>query len=334
MTVEIITPSVNVVNFDKVIGDKGTKTPSANVMEYVCRVCYNSYDKMTEGSHELLLAGAAKKGHRSIFDFSNIQFDFRIYDNDKFEYLNHFFAAEKYLNHKVYKLNMDINSITVTGSIRAFIELLERCIYTNFKYVSIFQHIFFAIEDNYSYIINNWPTFPELKSFADSVSGISGHDSVYKFSDIVKQVNMKQDKIHRKILVELITDRGLHNELVRHRPVAHMATSQRFVRYGTNKNPLKVCVDSKRFADQTYISIIKDNSEICYDNYKNLLNNGYAPQIARAALPMGTSLSSFMYCNMEEWEHIFRLRCHPSALPMAREVTNEIFQQMINKHLY
>ena len=47
MDIEIITPVVKVIDFDKII-QEDTDTPSANVMEYVCRVCYNSYDKMKD----------------------------------------------------------------------------------------------------------------------------------------------------------------------------------------------------------------------------------------------------------------------------------------------
>ena len=73
--IEIIKPVVNVIDFDKII-QEDTITPSANVMEYVCRVCYNSYDKMKDGSYIDLLSKSAKKGHRSVFEFSNIQFSY------------------------------------------------------------------------------------------------------------------------------------------------------------------------------------------------------------------------------------------------------------------
>jgi len=334
MSVEIITPIVNVVDFDKIISEKTTETPSAYVMEYVCRVCYNSYDKIKADSYIKLLSDAAKRGHRSIFDFSNVQFVFHINDHQTFISLDHFFESEKYLNHEAYTLNSNSNAIMVTGSIRSFIELLERYTYLSFEYTFVFSQIFSALYDNYEYIITNWPSCPELLNFYNKIVGECDYNERILFTDIIDKVNVKQDKIHRKILVELTTDRGLHNELVRHRPAEHMAESQRYVRYGTDKNPLKICIDSKRFSDEDYVTILKESSEVCYGAYKKLLDGKYAPQVARATLPMGTALKSFIYCNMEEWEHVVRLRYAKDALPMAQEVTGEIFKQMVNKKLF
>lgn len=333
MSVEIIKPKVNVINFNNIVPDNDSLTPSAHVMEYVCRVCYNSYDKMTDNSYISILSGAAKRNHRSIFDFSNIQFVFKLKDQQAFTHIENFFSSEKYLNYDVYTIDADTYCIKVTGSIRAFIELLERYTYSSMEYTFIFNYIFYFLKDNYEYIITNWPTFNELTSFNENTT----IDDVYcecTFEDIVKNVHNRQDKVHRKILVEFVTDRGLHNEAVRHRVFEHMAESQRYVRYGTGKNPLKICVDTIRFSDKAYINALKQISESCYSTYKSMLNDGYAPQLARAALPMGTALKSFIYGNMGNWEHFFRLRSHSAALPMMQEVSNETLQQFINKGLF
>lgn len=332
MKVEIIKPVVNVVDFDKIVLKK-TTTPSAYVMEYVCRVCYNSYDKITEDSHKTLLAGAAKRGHRSVFDFSNIQFDFKIDNSQEMVGLDAFFEGEKYLKHDVYETN-DTYSVKVTGSIRAFIELLERYTYVSSNYAFVFIGIYGELCEKFPYIMKNWPTIHELITFNEQMWSNETSFNICRFTDIITHVNVKQDKLHRNLLVELITDRGLHNEIVRHRVFGHMAESQRYVRYGVNKNPLKVCIDSIRFLDKDYVKLVKENSDMCYKTYKSLLSSGYAPQIARAVLPMGTALKSFVYGSMENWEHFFRLRSSNDALPMAQEVSKEIMQQMINKRFF
>jgi thymidylate synthase (FAD) len=332
MDIEIITPIVKVIDFDKII-QEDTDTPSANVMEYVCRVCYNSYDKMKDRSYIDLLSKSAKKGHRSVFEFSNIQFSFILNDHQLFTEVIDFFKDEYFLNYEFYEDSCDKKYVVVTGSIITFIELLESYLHKSNENVFIFQRIFEHLGTHFPYIMENWPTIEELfqfyKAFEKEYINVT-----CKFDDITRLVKNKKDKIHRKILVELITDKGLHNELVRHRPASHLAESQRYVRYGNKKNPLKICIDSIRFKDDYFVGILKYNCNESLTQYRELLEEGYAPQIARAVLPVGSAMKSFIYCNMEEWEHIFRLRCAKDALPMAQEVSKEILNQFINKRLY
>lgn len=114
--------------------------------------------------------------------------------------------------------------------------------------------------------------------------------------------------------------------------MSHMAESQRYVRYGDkdSKNPLELCVASCDYDNPDYINSLELIGEESLTMYYHLLET-LPPQKARAVLPMGTAITHFMYASIEEWEHIFRLRVPKTALPMAQEVTKEIWYQMVSK---
>ena len=137
----------------------------------------------------------------------------------------------------------------------------------------------------------------------------------------------------KKILVKLRTDKGVHNEVVRHRPCSFMAESQRYVRYGLSDEPLEVCISSKDLTDTKYSDIITVIAESSFIAYKQLLSEGYSPQKARAVLPVGTAMTYFVYATIEEWHHIFRLRTASAALPLMQETMKAVRTEMINKRL-
>jgi thymidylate synthase (FAD) len=313
---------------EDIVGD--FNLPCLKIIEYVGRVCYNSYDKITSDSYKKFLSQAAKRGHRSIFEFSNLMFAINVTEEEG----NHFVDIvkdSKYLkiidSSKEERDGCYRRNLLITGSLRAFIELLEfninKCISCKNSFDALFSNIF----NTYKEIITNWVSYNEMGHY------YKNNANVNCLSDITLLVNNRVDK-NRKILVELITDKGLHNELVRHRVASHMAESQRYVRYGDEKNPLNICVDSIQKTNSYYVEKVKQMGEFSINLYRELLKIGNAPQIARAVLPVGTAMKSFIYCDMNEWEHIFRLRSAKEALPMAQEVTKEIYFQMINKKLF
>ena len=53
--------------------------------------------------------------------------------------------------------------------------------------------------------------------------------------------------------------------------------------------------------------------------YLKLLETS-TPQAARTVLPNSCKTEIVVYCNLEEWKHIFRLRTTPAAEPSMREI--------------
>lgn len=56
------------------------------------------------------------------------------------------------------------------------------------------------------------------------------------------------------------------------------------------------------------------------DSYLERIQNGSSPQAARTVLPNSCKTELIVYANLEQWRHIFKLRCSKAAEPSMREV--------------
>ena len=54
--------------------------------------------------------------------------------------------------------------------------------------------------------------------------------------------------------------------------------------------------------------------------YLKLLDRGCTPQAARTVLPNSCKTEIIVYATIEEWMHIFKMRCSEAAEPSMREV--------------
>jgi thymidylate synthase (FAD) len=336
MTINVITPSVKVINLQDPMFNKwdiGNVSSTEILSEYVGRTCYNSYDKLTDISYLKFNAGAAKKAHRSIFEFNNICISIQDLVHNEYIDICSLLDECKYIEYDIVE-NSDISYIiNIFGSFRSYIEILEKFINSEFLHVPnirLFNSIYWALQDDSPNIFTNWSSYNEI----DSYHILMKPDEIYATTYTNITTLLGGYNRYKKILVEVISDRGLHNEMVRHRPCSFMAESQRYVRYGIDTiNEFSICVATEHINDDIYIENVKKSSEASFNTYLKLLEAGYAPQLSRAVLPIGTSIRYFIYATLAEWHHIFRLRTSKMALPMAQEVVKEIRNQFINKQL-
>ena len=108
----------------------------------------------------------------------------------------------------------------------------------------------------------------------------SGHESVIE---------------HVHVTAYAVVDRGIAQELTRHRIGSYTHESTRYVKYDE-------------------LSIITDSSESLYlfefaeKEYKRLLDSGVTAEIARDVLPLSTASHIVMTYNLRQWRNIFRQR--------------------------
>ena len=138
----------------------------------------------------------------------------------------------------------------------------------------------------------------------------------------------------RRICAHFISDIGTMRELFRHRRFSMMQESSRFCNYSNDKfgneitfiQPLWVHeaddIDNNTYADLCFRQSLKDAEE----KYLTLLKEGWKPEQARAVLPMCTKSEAVMTGSVEDWSHLFDLRCsflaktgkpHPQAAELA-----------------
>ena len=65
--------------------------------------------------------------------------------------------------------------------------------------------------------------------------------------------------------------------------------------------------------------------------YLQLLKQGWKAQEARAVLPNSLKTELVMTGFLSDWEHFFKLRCHSTAHPQARELAVPLKEEFIKK---
>jgi thymidylate synthase (FAD) len=161
---------------------------------------------------------------------------------------------------------------------------------------------------------------------------------------------------HAIVPVEILTDRGITHEIVRHRIASYTQESTRFVNYAkkmppsflypkpdvkcpdciANQQPKKftdgwfhthgLMGQSKCIYDRDWLDQI-DSAEECY---KKLLAKGWRPQEARSIFPNGLASKIICTYNLRTWRHIFIMRTTKEAHPQMKEVMIPLLQEFKN----
>lgn len=142
---------------------------------------------------------------------------------------------------------------------------------------------------------------------------------------------------HYSFTVKFICDRGISNELVRHRIASFAQESSRYCCYAKDKfgkeltfiNPCFWEPDSDNYARWFHEM---DESE---KTYLAMIENGATPEQARDILPMSIKTEIVMTANIREWRHFFKLRAegvtgkpHPQMLEITIPLLKELKQKV------
>lgn len=125
---------------------------------------------------------------------------------------------------------------------------------------------------------------------------------------------------HEKVTVRIICDRGVGNELVRHRIASYSQESTRFCNYSKDKFGSEVKVIIPYGLDANQMEIWAKAMNQSEKAYFQLLESGCSPQIARSVLPLSLKTEIVITANLREWRLIFKQRTSKYAHPQMREI--------------
>lgn len=143
---------------------------------------------------------------------------------------------------------------------------------------------------------------------------------------------------HGAITVDIICDRGVSHELVRHRVASFSQESSRYCNYSKDKFGNELTFIEPPFFDEDEDkagSVVHMSGKEAEANryeiwraslyyaeccYLELLRIGATPQEARSVLPNSLKTKIRITANPREWRHIFQLRCDKAAHPQMREI--------------
>ena len=129
---------------------------------------------------------------------------------------------------------------------------------------------------------------------------------------------------HVSITVDIVTDRGVLAEIIRHRIASYSVESTRYCNYGkkgvTFVRPIEYTSPLDRVSQDIRFNRWTASCELSELEYKNLLEAGATPQEARSVLNHSLKCEMVVTMNIREWRHFFKLRCAKPAHPHMKEI--------------
>lgn len=135
---------------------------------------------------------------------------------------------------------------------------------------------------------------------------------------------------HASASFDIVTDRGVTHEIVRHRIASYSQESTRFCNYIKETFGSAIRVIEPPWLNCTAASPVwRTQMESAERAYFALLQLGEPPELARSVLPTCLKTEIGMTANFREWRHFIRLRESPKAHPQMRPVAGAIHQALL-----
>lgn len=261
-------------------------------IELAGRTCYKSEDKITENSAKEFVDRMIKSGHGAMLEHGTVYLEAK--DKD---------LADKYSTNRYsvvtwvsYGMVSNTDAYYITTNLRVLVE-------------------------------NNWMN--DLNFLCEPT------------------------KLHEKrISVRVICDRGVSHEFVRHRVFSFAQESTRYCNYSKDKYNNCVTFILPNWCTNVNVDDYKRNPKLMYnangtltDNeinflcglydsesrYLKLLENGWAPQQARAILPNSLKTELVITGTVSQWKGFFKLRDSMKAHPQAYELAHPLHEEFIRR---
>jgi thymidylate synthase (FAD) len=271
-------------------------------LEECGRVCYKSEELITKDSALPFVRKIAAHGHNSVMEMAVATLQIQCGSAQ--------IASLLLCQPKFLIIDKRDDGLLITGSIRSFREL-----YARYPDNPIVRTLTWFLGNRHPYL------FEGVWNAQDVWEDGTALPVKRLTLDEVEQLPASLLLRHRYIGVKFVVNRAVTHEIVRHRPCSFLQESQRYCRYSQDKfdnqvtfiKPMFYKEDSEEY--QLWVQAMVETEKI----YLKLLETS-TPQAARTVLPNSCKTEIIVYCNLEEWRHIFRLRTSNAAEPSMREV--------------
>lgn len=284
-------------------------------MEFAGRICYKSDSKIHSTSYKTFVKSIVDNKHLSVLEQESI---IMLLPHTKAEVIKLLFSSvETGFQYAGYFNLSDFESnCIISGNVRAWYELLQTLRHSNLKV--LYDVIYSTCATIYPIIFTN----PVTKSIYNILS-----------QDYIKQVCEYKDIIkHCYESFVFVTSRSVSHQLVRHRKNSISQSSQRYCNYASDKFNHSIdfiLPEAVRAKFKTTTDLLEQTTLIApyisayaqaEENYFNLINLEYKPEVAREVLPNGTATTIMTTANIEQWLRVINLRCDSHAQSDIREL--------------
>ena len=286
-----------------------------NIIFKAGTTCYKSEDT-TKKTPEDFIKMFKKLKHLSMIEFMWITLVIRDYNNLLDGLL---FSREKFLISNRMK---DYNTV-VSGNARAWSDFMA-------KYK--FQIENFNAEKKKRDL--HWIAYNTISELLHAVNSTMFDSEFERLktpleSSLVESIEQDDKELydmHHWVAVKFINvSRGMIDEFVRHRLMSYAVSSTRYI---DNSNFTYITPPVK---DLNAHIVMDDTVKILQENYKKLLDMGIKKDYARQILPLGIAQEMVVAGTIENWKHVFKLRCQPNAHWEIRNILEKLQQEDIFK---
>jgi len=280
-------------------------------IELAARTCYQSFDKISEDNSSAikLVTNLLERKHYAMLEFGeNI-----ILNVDKellIELLN--YAHKPF--YKGFNITISNTRCLLSFNPRTAIEFLEYIEYiTNYcTQNNIIRKLCQSIK-------NNLP--PLLTSKFDWING----NDWYPVLGQKLLVSKLERNVHETLTVKFITSRSIANELVRHRLCSFAQKSSRYCDEKGDIEFIEPCwLENSTLIPKHWFTMGLFNVEKIY---QTLRRHDWKPEQAREVLPLSLATEIVIKASLQEWKHIFSLRCDKAAHPMMRSLLCPLMEE-------
>ena len=267
-----------------------------NIIFKAGTTCYRSEHK-TKKTPEDFIKIFKKMKHLSMLEFMWVTIVIR-----DFNYVleNYIFSREKFLTCS----RMADHNTVVSGNGRAWLEFMDRYrgYFKDFEKMKKKNHIYWLAYNTIAEVLNavNSTMFDFEFEKLEKPMEVSYVESIDKDD---KELYDKHNWVAIKF--ENIS-RGLIDEFVRHRRMSYAVSSTRYI---DNSN-FNIIIDN---LGQDEKKILMETVEKIKNGYEQLLKIGVKKDTARQLLPLGIAQEMVVAGTIENWNHIFNLRCQSNT---------------------
>lgn len=147
---------------------------------------------------------------------------------------------------------------------------------------------------------------------------------------------------HSQLSVKFICDRGIANELVRHRIASFAQESTRYCNYASERMGGEIQVIMPYYIPREQFCKLNDREvdiktawieSVCEaeSKYLVMIQSGMRPEEARCVLPTCLKTEIVVTANYREWRNIFKLRTPVAAHPQMRELMCPLLKELQKK---
>ncbi|MEA4833228.1 Thymidylate synthase ThyX [bioreactor metagenome] len=256
-------------------------------IEKIGRVCYKSSSAFTEETANLFFKNLVARKHYAVLEHANFIFEVS-------EKVYHLLFGCKYFNYSVEEFENKPKRFIISGNLRAINEFGREILLRALHNIdpNLVYSCGFILKDNLSMV---------SKDVDCKIINI----------DDIPDIQETAYKTHKYFSFDLICDRGVSHELVRHRPSSFAQESTRYCSYLKEKFGGEISIilpsDYDNWNNEQkdrYLDLMKQSEE----TYLYLLQTGILPQNARSVLPTCLKTEIVITTNALEYEHIFNLR--------------------------